>query len=306
MVPVKLRSLVAAGVLVSLCMASTASAQWGRALLLQRFESPTRITVDDSGRMFVTDYNMKAVVRIDPSDRRYLSSMRVEGKATGLAAGGGKVYVGNETLDRIEMFDVSGVYLGQFGGIAVTDPTELAIDAEHDRLFAVDTGAKCIRAFSLGGMGALVSTISGPGLANHLLQHPTGLAVDAAAQEVYVADGGDIDNLIEPRIIVFGYDGTYHGMISGSGGTQGYYFSKPQGLALGESGHVFVVDAFLGRVAVMDRATGEEVATAGEFGQKPGQLRLPLDVVIYGENKDLYITSNQTRRVEVIAEGGKK
>ncbi len=287
-------------------MAATASAQFGRTLLLQWFASPTRITVDDSGRMFVTDYDRRSVVRIDPTDRRYLSSMKVEGKVTGLAAQGGMVYVGNESLDRIDMFDVSGVYLGQFGGISVTDPTELAVDAQHDRLFAVDTGAKCIRAYSLAGTGSLISTISGPGLANHLLQHPTGLAVDAAAQEVYVADGGDIENLIEPRVIIFGYDGTYHGMISGSGGAQGYFFSKPQGVAIGESGHVFVVDSFLGRVVVMDRATGEEVTTLGDFGQRPGELRLPLDVLISGENKDLYITSNQTRRVEVIAEGGKK
>ena len=272
-----------------------------------RFESPTRLAADELGRIFVTDYDQKTVSIIDPANMRVHTKFPIGGHVTGVAVAAGRVYAGNESLHRIEIYDESGRFIGVLGGEeeTVADPADLAIDHARNLLFAVDGAAKCIKVFLLSGDGTLIATISGPGTGNDLLQHPTGLTIDPVAQEVYVSDFGDIENDVQPRVAVFGYDGAYHASISGSQGAQGYSFSKPQGLAIGESGHVFVADAWLGRVVVMDRNTGAQVTTIGEFGALRGQLRLPLDILILGEKRDLYVTASMDHKVEVFAEGGK-
>ncbi len=273
----------------------------------QRFEAPTRLAADELGRVFVTDYDQKSVTILDPVKLKVLSKFPIAGNVTGLAVAAGRIYVGNETLHRIEIYDESGKLTGVLGGEAetVADPSDLAIDHAKSLLFAVDGGAKCIKVFTLSGDGTLIATIAGGGTGDNFLQHPTGLTIDPAAEEVYVSDYGDIENDVEPRVAVFGYDGGYRGSISGSHGAQGYYFSKPQGIAIGETGHVFVADAWLGRVVVMDRATGGQVTTIGEYGALRGQLRLPLDILILGENRDLYVTGSMDHKVEFFAEGGK-
>lgn len=307
-----MRKLVAVPIALTLLLSGAAGAQLahpaGPAVTLQKFQSPTRLAADESGRLFVADYDQKSVIRVDPADLSIISKFPVGGSVTGLAACGGRLYVGNETLKRIEIYDQAGSFLGLLAGDGgvVSDPADLAVDPGRDLMFAIDGGAKAVKMFSILGDGVLLGTISGPGTADELLQHPTGLAVDPAAQEVFVSDYGDIENDVQPRVAIFGYDGSYRGSVSGSGGTQGYYFSKPQGVAVGESGHVFVADAWLGRVAVMDRATGAQLSTLGEYGPRAGQLRLPLDILILGPTRDLYVTSNLTRRVEIFAEGGKR
>ena len=78
-----------------------------------------------------------------------------------------------------------------------------------------------------------------------------------------------------------------------------YKFSRPQGLAVNEQGHVYVVDSVRGQVLVFDRDTQQGVTIIGSLGPGPGQLQLPLDIIIDGASKDLHVTSNRNRRIEV-------
>lgn len=270
--------------------------------------SPVRAAEGAGGMVFVSDYEGRCIARYSPVAGRVVSTIEVGGKPTGVATLGTRVYVGNETTGGIEVYHTDGWFIEFLGGEDqfVLDPTDLAIDPTLNLLFAVDGEAKEIKVFGLEEGGTLIRTISGPGLEDHLLQHPTGIALDPVTGELYVADYGEIEEGVDPRVIVFGYDGSFHGSISGNAGAHGYYFSKPQGLAIGETGHVFVVDGWLGRVEVMDRATGAEVTRIGEFGTQRGQLRLPLDPIILGPNRDLYVTSNLTNRVVMFPEGGQE
>lgn len=268
--------------------------------------SPVRMAVTADGLLLVSDYDQQAVFTLDPGTRKIISVLPVGGRVTGVAASGERVFVGNETTGGIEIYDANSGFSGFLGGDQqfVLNPTDLTIDESADLLFALDGEDRNIKVFSLAGEGALVQTIAGPGMEEHLLQHPTGIAIDAAAQEIYVTDYGEIDQGVDPRVLIFGYDGVYRQSVSGNDGAQGFFFSKPQGIAIGETGHIFVADAWLGRVAVMDRATGEEVGRLGQFGQKRGQLRMPLDLLIFGPDRDLFVTSNLTGRVEVFHKGG--
>ncbi len=269
-------------------------------------QSPVRVATDGGDVVYVGDSDLNKVVVLKVPHMIPIREIGIGGAVAGIAASAGRVYVGNQTLGRIEVYDTLGNFEFVLGGLGVhiPDPTELEVDPEQELLFAVDASAKTVWVFSLVGTGSLIRAISGPGLTCEEFQHPTGLTLDRLTHEVFVADFGSIDDSVGPRVSIFGYDGTFHDVVWGSGGAQGYHFSKPQGIVLGESGHVFVVDAWLGKVVVMDRVTCQPVATIGQFGTNPGELRLPLDLVIHGDAKDLYVVSNQTRSIQAYPAGG--
>ena len=74
-------------------------------------------------------------------------------------------------------------------------------------------------------------------------------------------------------------------------------FSRPQGLAVDGKGRIYVVDALSAEVLVLDRETGATLNTIGTFGSNPGQLLLPLDIVV-GQTGDVLVTSYRTGKIE--------
>lgn len=271
-----------------------------------KLESPARLAATPDGMLVVSDYGQKAIVIVELVKLSVVSVIPTKGRVTGIAATTDRIYVGNQATGGIEIYSRAGTLQGFLGGADqyVLDAKDLVIDQANNRLYAIDGIEKNVKVFDLAGNGRLIQTIAGPGLLEENLHNPTGLALNLATSEVYISDFGEIDEGADPRVVIFGLDGTYHESITGNGGAQGYFFSKPQGLAIGETGHVFVVDSFLGQVVVMDRATGDVVTRIGEHGSEAGQLRLPVDVVIVGDNRDLMVLSNRNRRVESFPGGG--
>jgi DNA-binding beta-propeller fold protein YncE len=84
----------------------------------------------------------------------------------------------------------------------------------------------------------------------------------------------------------------------------GTRFSRPQGLAVDDSGHVFMVDCYSGEIMVFDRYTGKTLKTMAGYGTDPGQLRLPLDMVMNPSTKDIYVTNNRSATIEKFEKGG--
>lgn len=268
--------------------------------------SPTRVAVTRAGRLVVTDYRGRSVHIIDRRKLLPVLAFPIDGRPTGVAVLGRVIYVGNETARRVEAYTRRGVLLGAVGGgIEVGDPTDMAIDPERGLLFVVDGAADHIKVFDLNAPGtALVGTIGAPGDAEGNLQKPTGIAIDTDNQQVFVSDYGDPFIGTGPRVLSFDYDGVLLGVLRGKAGMLGYNFSKPQGLALNDAGQLFIVDAWLGRVVVYDRASGTKLGEIGTYGTGPMELRLPLDVVLVGPAQDLFVTNNGSGRIEVFPGGG--
>lgn len=269
--------------------------------------SPVRAAVTPTGELLVTDYALRRVCVVAADGRLVEQSFRVQGLPTAIGVLGSRIFVGNELDRRVDVYTRTGEWLGVLGGpgTEVGDPRDLAVDEDLQRVFVVDGLAREVKVFDATTLtGSLLATLGQPGSQSHEFQNPTGIALDPLGQRVFVAEYGVMDAGAQPRVVILGYDGASLGTLQGDGGPTGQYFARPQGLLLGASGHLFVVDSWRGEVVVMDLASGTQVGVLGGYGKQPGQLLLPLDLVVGGPDGDLFVTSASNRRVERFPAGG--
>ena len=250
--------------------------------------SPMRLAIWDRKTLLVTDYRDQAVYLINNTrlgvPRRLL---HVAGHPVAVARTGGLILVGNETLGRIDVFTQKGRRLRPITAAEPMQISDLAVDERSGRVYAVDIRAKEVKVFNLRGRRA--ATFGGFGA----LTDPRGVALDPLTGEILVSDYGDPRVGVAASIEIFDHQGQYLRSLHGN-------FSRPQGLAVG-GGKVFLVDALLGRVLVYDQASGAWQDSLGSYGSEPGQLLLPMDVVLDGAGKTLYVTDNRNGRVTPLA-----
>ncbi len=270
----------------------------------QTLRSPVRIAQAPGGDLFVSDYLQQSILLLREGDLAVRRWFRVDGRPVAVAWGRGRIFVGNESTGSVEVRNRAGRWLYDLGHAKglVRQPQDIAIDDGRGLAFVVDGWDKLVKVFDINGR--LLFTMPGASAGDDRLRSPTGIAIDATREEILVSDFGDPGAGIPARVEILDYRGAHLGQISGASGQRGYEFSRPQGLAVDEIGHVFVVDAMLGQVLVFDRTTGAGLKRLGTFGAGPGQLMLPLDLVIAGASKDVYVTSNRTAKVEVFRQGG--
>jgi DNA-binding beta-propeller fold protein YncE len=296
---------------VACCVAASLIAQ------AQSLGSPARIAVGPQGDVAVTDHRRATVLILDAGSLGVKHTLGISGKPLGIAWGAGRLFVGNDSTGAIEVFTqrrnrsrlrlhgperryVRVPRVHDHG--SVPQPTDMAVDESTRRLFVVSGGEKAVKIFDF--KGRLLYTLAGPGSGPGDLSNPTGIAVDATVQEVFVSDYGDPVAGVSASVQIYDYDGNYLAGISGDSGQSGFEFSRPQGLAVDGSGHVFLVDSLLGQVLIFDRESLQGLGTVGSYGSEAGQLLLPLDVVIDPATQDLLVTNNRHGRIEVFVEGG--
>jgi DNA-binding beta-propeller fold protein YncE len=271
----------------------------------QLLRSPIRLALIPGGDMVVSDYQTGMILLMKGKTQRITRRFAVKGKPLGIAYAKGNIYVGNEATHRIEVYNRAGKMPGGFVfSEPVEKPTDIAVDTATNSLFVVDGAGKVVKVFSLKGNSLGAFPALNPD--KPVLANPTGIALDEVRREVYVSDYGDPLKSIAPRVQIFDYTGNLVGTISGKGsGMLGApKFSRPQGLAVDESARVFLVDCYAGEVLVFDRFTGTLLKTIGSFGTEPGELQLPLDIVINPATKDLFLTNNRAARIEIFLKGG--
>ena len=148
----------------------------------------------------------------------------------------GNLYVADEWLNRVTVFDTDGNYQRHFAIVQPGDPDEngscgIAISADGE-LFLADGRSNRIRKFTTGGqyLGSFGSEGSGEGEFNS----PWGIAIDKDGY-VYVADSGN------HRVQKLTQDGEFVAQF-GHAGTKRGELNYPSDVAVDPEGDVYICD----------------------------------------------------------------
>ena len=208
----------------------------------------------------------------------------------------GNLYVTDYGNNRIQEFDSSGNYIGQWGsagtgptqfnrpsGIAVSSTGNVYVgeysDADHPdnhRVQEFDSSGGFVRA-TTGGMG------TAPGQ----FQYVYGVAVGPTGN-VYVADSGNY------RVQEF--DSSLNCLTSWS------LAGHPVDVAVGANGDVYVADPDNHRIQVFD-SNGSFLRMWGSYGTGEGQFLWPRSLTVAPDG-DVYVADFNGNRVEVFDSSG--
>lgn len=158
----------------------------------------------------------------------------------------GNVYLSDEWLQQISVFDPDGKFQHRWGTEGKGDgqwnrPAGLAFD-HADNLLVVDSLNHRIQRFSKEGQ--FLDQWGGPGSDEGQFNMPWGITVDSQVN-VYVADWRN------DRIQKFTPDGRFLMAIGRAGDADGE-FNRPSGVAVDLGGYIYVVDWGNDRVQVFD------------------------------------------------------
>lgn len=271
----------------------------------QAITSPVRITLIPNGKLLVTDPQARRVYLVSSETKQILKSLAIDGKPMGIAFHKDYVYVGNETTTSVEIYDSTrkGSYRKVRTIPNILLPTDIEIDSTRRKVFVVDSKAKKVKVFTPKGH----PIFQFPSAADPELHFPTGIALDRVNQKVFVADYGDMAQNVYASINIYDYAGKLLSSISGegSGMMATAKFSRPQGMAVDNSGNIFVVDCYSSEIMAFDPTTGSLLKTIGGFGSEPGKMMLPLDMAFHPPTMDIFVTNNRASRIEIYREGGR-
>ena len=173
----------------------------------------------------------------------------------------GNVYVSDEALQRISIFDGSGQYLGKWGTKGRGDgefnrPSCIAFDAD-DNLLVSDSLNCRVQRYTRDGR--FLESWGRPGQAAGEFNLPWGIHVSPQSGDVLVSDWRN------DRVQRFDSDGRHTATYGGSGDGDGE-FSRPAGITTDTDGNIYVADWGNERVQVL-RPDGSFLAKMrGESG----------------------------------------
>ncbi len=222
------------------------------------FMHPMDVAVGQNGLLYVANSSRQGRpdgVRITMCtvDQDYVSEFGSFGEGDsqfiwpmGIALDGDEnVYVSDQWLNRISVFNKDGEFLSKWGVAGMGDgelgqPSGIAFDGE-DNLLVVDTNNNRVQKFTKDGrlLANWGEAGSGPGQFNL----PWGIAVDDKG-DVYVADWRN------DRIQKFSAEGEYLAEFGSSGSGVGQ-FNRPADVAVDKEGDIYVVDGWNNRVQVL-------------------------------------------------------
>lgn len=256
-------------------------------------DTPVRIAWAPGAQLLVSDYQKQSVRFRDSQTLTVQRSLAIQGHPLAVGYAQGKILVGNETTQCVEVYDsTSGALLYTLGAGpgSIPLPNDLAIDEASGRVFVTDSSNGRVAVFSLAG--PLLYSIT-----DRLLLQPTSVALDAAGEHLYVGNlgsEGTYPYTYGGNVLVFTVAGQFERSITGD-------FTHPKGLTVDAAGQLYLVDAILGQVLVLDTLTGVEITKLGIEPPYGGPHKMPFDAVFDGGNQRILVTDYLLGRIETYA-----
>ena len=255
---------------------------------------PYGVAVSSRGTVFVADTAARRAFAFDP-DAQKVTVVGDEGagrltKPIGVAVDERDVlFVADATLKRVFAYAPDGRLLMAIGHEGeLLNPSGLAIDRVHRRLYVADAAQHQIRSYSTVD-GALQQTLGRRGAEDGEFNVPTNLAVDRRGQ-LYVAD------TLNFRIQVFDNTGRFVRALGTLGDTPGS-LNRPKGVGVDSEGHIYVVDASFNNFQIFDEQ-GQLLLFVGAGGRNPGEFFLPAGMSVDDQDR-LYVADQGNSRVQV-------
>lgn len=249
----------------------------------------------------------------------------------------GRIYVAD--IGKVWVFDKKNKSLSLIGdkagpgqlkmpiGAAVTADGKVYVsDVSSERIFIYNRNGEFIKAIGYAGE----------------LKNPSGLAVDAERERLYVADPklnsvraytldgrflfgvegleADKGKLSFPTNIAVDSQGNIYVVDTGNFRVQVYNsegkflktisgikprsFVRPKGIAIDSEGNMYVVDAALQKFFIFDKE-GNFFLEVGEGGMEPGQFFMPAGIAVDAEDR-IYVVDQLNARVQVFQYLGEK
>lgn len=246
-------------------------------VILQR---PQSGTVDESGRILVTDTSRQAVFVFDPLEGRLDIWESAAGlthfiSPAGIVPGmGGEIYVADAELGFVAHLDRNGNSIDTIGKGELIRPVGLAFDAKTRQLYVSDVRAHAIKVFNTEGR--LLRTLGQRGEGQGELNFPTYLAL--AKGELYVTD------TMNARVQVLDAETGKLKQIIGARGLNVGNLVRPKGVSVDSEGNVYVVESYYDHLLVYNK-NGEFLMSIGGTGKDIGKFYLPSGVWIDANNR---------------------
>jgi len=253
------------------------------------------------GIIFVSDSVLRSVLVFDIPGKRFFEIGKDKPgtlrKPLGLDTDDDcNVYIADGTTRSIMVFNQAGEFLKSLGGKNWFDRlTHVAVDAEGQRIYAVDTGGvgsenHHVRVFDVD-TGDHIRDIGKRGIEAGELNLPRDIAVDASGK-LYVVDGGNF------RVQVFDQHGKIVQQI-GKLGRQYGDFARPKGIAIDHQGNIYVSDAAHGNYQIFS-PDGELLLFVGTRSEKfeRASYMLPAGIDV-DEDGRVYVVDQYFRKLDI-------